>query len=88
MSEKLKQILMELRSRVQGLYGTRLAEMVLFGSQARGDEESGSDIDVLVVLRGDVSPAVEIARTGEIVADLSLRYGCLLYTSPSPRDRS
>ena len=72
MSETLKQILAELRSRFQALYGSRLAEMVLYGSLARGDEEAGSDIDVLVVLKGDVSSAEEIARTGGIVADLSL----------------
>lgn len=73
MGEALRQILIEMRSRFQELYGTRLVEMVLYGSQARGDEESGSDIDVLVVLKDDVSPAEEIARTGGIVADLSLR---------------
>jgi len=37
--------------------------MVLFGSQARGDAESGSDIDVLGMLKGAVSPCEEIART-------------------------
>lgn len=36
MSETPKQILTELRNRFQGLYGSRLAEMVLYGSQARG----------------------------------------------------
>lgn len=47
---------------------------MLFGSYARGDAEPGSDIDVLVVLHGDVNPGEEIARTGEMVADISLRY--------------
>jgi predicted nucleotidyltransferase len=47
--------------------------MVLFGSQARGDAESGSDIDVLVVLKGKMSPCEEIARTSEITAGLSLQ---------------
>lgn len=75
MSEELKQILMELRGRLQDLYGSRLVQMMLFGSQARGDDQSGSDIDVLVVLEDEVSPAEEIARTGGIVSDLSLRHG-------------
>ena len=74
MSEKIKAILSELRQRFESLYGERLAQMVLFGSQARGDAEDGSDIDVLVVLRGPVHPGEEIARTGEIKAKLSLRY--------------
>ncbi|HLG16404.1 MAG TPA: nucleotidyltransferase domain-containing protein [Blastocatellia bacterium] len=33
--------------------------MILFGSQARGDAATGSDIDVLVVLRGEVRPGLE-----------------------------
>jgi len=74
MSEKLKMILAELRRRFEALYGERLVQMILFGSQARGDAEPGSDIDVLVVLRGEVSPCEEIARTIEDVADISLEY--------------
>lgn len=73
MSEKLKAILAELRSRFEEIYGARLVKMVLFGSQARGDAVAGSDIDVLVVLRGEVNPGDEIERTGDIVTDLSLQ---------------
>lgn len=47
--------------------------MVLFGSQARGDEGAASDIDVLVILSGEVTPGEEIARTGPITAVLSLQ---------------
>lgn len=75
MSERVKTILAELRHRFEAFYGDRLVNMVLYGSQARGDAEPGSDIDVLVVLRGAVSPCEEIADTSEIVADLSLRFG-------------
>jgi predicted nucleotidyltransferase len=74
MSQKLHPILTELRNRFEALYGEQLVRMVLFGSQARGDAEPGSDIDVLVVLKGPVSPYEEITRTGEIVADLSLQF--------------
>ncbi len=68
-------ILAELRRSFEDIYGERLRRLVLFGSQARGDAEPGSDIDVLVVLRGPVDPGQEIRRTGEITADLSLRFG-------------
>ncbi|HEY9605204.1 MAG TPA: nucleotidyltransferase domain-containing protein [Allocoleopsis sp.] len=74
MSEKLKAILGELRSRFEEIYGDRLVKMVLFGSQARGDADAGSDIDVLVVLKGQVNPGEEIKRTSQVVADLSLQY--------------
>jgi predicted nucleotidyltransferase len=78
MDEKLRTILTELRQRFEGLYGERLVQMVLFGSQARRDAEPGSDIDVLIVLRGSVNPGEEITRTGELTALLSLQYDVVI----------
>lgn len=48
--------------------------VVLFGSQARGDAVEGSDIDVLVVLTGDVDAGSEISRTSELRTSLSLQH--------------
>lgn len=71
---KIQIILAELHRRFEALYEERLVRMALFDSQARGDAEPGSDIDVLVVLKGPVSPCEEIARTINDVADISLEY--------------
>jgi predicted nucleotidyltransferase len=71
-SEQLHNLLADLRKRLEALYGPRLVRLVLFGSQARGDAEPGSDIDVLVVLEGPVRAGEEIRRTANVVADLSL----------------
>ena len=87
MSEKLKIILTELRRRFEEIYGERLVRMVLFGSQARGDAEPGSDIDILVVLQGPVKPGQEIARTGEITATLSLKYDVVVSCTFVSADR-
>lgn len=78
MSDDLKAILAELRSALKVLYGERLVRMVLFGSRARGDAEGDSDIDVLVVLAGHVSPCEEIERTSEAVGDLCLRHNVVI----------
>lgn len=73
MDKRLKTILNDLRHEFEALYGQRLVQIILFGSQARGDAQPGSDIDVLVILRGLVDPGAEIMRTGRIVSDLSLQ---------------
>jgi predicted nucleotidyltransferase len=70
-NDQLKTILTQLRSQFETLYGDRLLQMILFGSQARGDARPDSDIDVLVVLKGAVNPGEEIEKTGNIVANLS-----------------
>ncbi|HSF73293.1 MAG TPA: nucleotidyltransferase domain-containing protein [Microcoleus sp.] len=72
-NNKLKNILTQLRSHFEQLYGDRLTQMVLYGSQARGDARPDSDIDILVVLKGQVNPGEEIKRTSQIRGDLSLQ---------------
>jgi predicted nucleotidyltransferase len=68
----LRTILSQLRREFEALYRERLVKLILFGSQARGDAEDGSDIDVLVVLKGQVEAGKEIERTIDIVSRLSL----------------
>jgi uncharacterized protein len=70
----LELILSEARTALEREYGSRLAQVVLFGCHARGDAVSGSDIDLLVVLRGDVSAGAEIQRMSRSLAALSLRH--------------
>ena len=77
-TQKLNNILAELRSQLEELYGSRLVHLVLYGSQARGDALPGSDVDVLVVLAGPVEPAAEIERVSPITAALSLEHDIVI----------
>lgn len=78
MEVAIRAVLSDLESRFRTLYGRRLADLLLFGSQARGDADEGSDIDVLVVLNGPVNAWTEIERTGRIVSDLSLDHAVVI----------
>jgi len=77
-STSIQNILRELRRRLEVLYGDRLVKVILFGSQARGDASSDSDIDVAIVLGGDVDPNVEIDHVVPITAQLSLENDVLI----------
>ncbi len=84
MSPAVQSILAELRVQLEQLYGDRLERLVLYGSQARGDAEPDSDIDVLVVLRGEVSPGEETARISDARAAICLKHNvviCCAYVS-------
>ncbi len=76
---KLDEILRELRVALAAHYGERLAGVVLFGSQARGDARADSDIDVLVLLSDDVVVSSrEVHETGPAVARICLTHDVVL----------
>ncbi|MBZ5582648.1 MAG: nucleotidyltransferase domain-containing protein [Acidobacteriia bacterium] len=75
---RLQEILAELRRLYESTYGDRLVKLVLFGSQARNDAEPDSDIDVMVVLRGQVTAAEERRVTDDAVSRLCLKYDVLI----------
>ena len=87
MEDRLKSILHTLRQQLEALYETRLVDLVLYGSQARGDMTPESDVDVLVVLTGPVNPGEEISRTIEIVTALSLQYDVVISCLPVSAER-
>lgn len=74
MTDRLQKILLELKGRLSEIYGERLEHLILFGSHARNDADMESDIDVLVVLKGEVDDSKEIIATSTIMSELSLKY--------------
>jgi predicted nucleotidyltransferase len=49
------------------LYGDRLAQVLVFGSQARGDAGSDSDVDLLIVLADLANAWEELRRMDEVL---------------------
>jgi predicted nucleotidyltransferase len=79
---KIKQILKEFRGELEKLYEKRLKELILYGSWARGEATDDSDIDLLVVLEGEVLLGQEIDRMIDIITDINLKYGVLISVCP------
>lgn len=74
MDAKIKTLITELKAGLKAIYGPRLKGVYLFGSYARGEADAESDVDVLVVLDRIDSYSDEVDRTGELGAELSLKY--------------
>lgn len=47
-------ILSRVKASLEKAYGNRLKGVVVYGSEARGEAQEDSDIDLLVLLEGDV----------------------------------
>ena len=63
--------LRQLKAELKELYGPQLAKVILYGSYARGDWHTDSDVDILVVLK---KPAISLARELELMARLAVRF--------------
>ncbi|MBM4086196.1 MAG: nucleotidyltransferase domain-containing protein, partial [Planctomycetes bacterium] len=79
---RIREPVTQFRSRVERLYGKRLKEVVLYGSWARGDATDDSDIDLLVVLEGEVAPGREVDRMIDVITEIGLEYGVLVSVYP------
>ncbi len=55
----------EFQARIQEVLGSRLKELWLFGSRARGDNRPDSDYDFLVVADGDRAELRELVASAE-----------------------
>ena len=75
-------VLQKCRAILQMLYSTRLNGVVLYGSCARGTEETESDIDLIVLLEGPVQTVREIRRIWEVLYPLQLESERLLSIMP------
>ncbi|MEI6287395.1 MAG: nucleotidyltransferase domain-containing protein [Bacillota bacterium] len=73
MSENILQSLIDkMTLELKTIYGDKLREIIVFGSQARGDADEWSDIDIMVLV--DI-PKDEIADYDRIATDSASRIG-------------
>jgi predicted nucleotidyltransferase len=64
-------------------YGDRFAGLIFYGSQARGQAEAGSDIDLLVLLQGQFDYFQEIWNLAELLYPLQLESDRLISVKPA-----
>lgn len=80
--EDLRELLEYLEQELAEIYGERYRGLVLFGSYARGEAEEGSDVDLLVLLEGEVRSWQEYLRAEPVVWSMSLDSGYVLAVVP------
>jgi predicted nucleotidyltransferase len=78
----IEKIIIEFRKEIEKLYDMRLKQVILYGSWARGEATSESDVDLLIVLAGNIVPGLEIDRMIDIITEINLKYNVLISVYP------
>lgn len=78
MTTELETLLQKLKQQFEQHYQDQLEQIVLFGSQARQKAEPDSDIDVAIILKGDINPVQEIKKNNPWLSDLCLETDALI----------
>ena len=82
---ELDSILREIVKIYQSVYGEQIVKIVLYGSYARGDYDSESDVDVVALVHGDREELQkQLRQIWDISADLEIEFGIILSPTVIP----
>jgi len=79
---EIEPLLPRIKKLLERIYGDRLVEVILYGSFAKSTPTEDSDIDVAVVLKGEVYKAKEIDTIYEVLYELMLETGEFISVFP------
>ncbi len=82
---KINDVIKEFRLEIEKLYGKKLKDIILYGSWARDEAREDSDVDLVVVLEGDITPGREIDRMIDIITEINLKHRVLISVYPVSR---
>lgn len=75
----VQQIAQEYKKALLDIYGNDFAELVLFGSYARGDHHNESDVDFAIVFQDNHNTSLDDnLKISKFASRLSLKYGLML----------
>jgi predicted nucleotidyltransferase len=82
----LNDIIQECSRLLAGAYADRFEGLLLYGSTARGEDTDDSDIDLLVLLKGDFDVWKEIGRVVDVLYPVQLKSDRLISAKPVRSD--
>lgn len=78
MTAEIKPILDSVRQIIQETLHGRVEEIYLYGSHARGDARTDSDIDILIIIDHEPSYLALLEEIGPKISALSLQYDVVI----------
>lgn len=82
MTDNIKQIVNKCKEVLAKQYGKRLKGVILYGSMARGEETTDSDIDLLVLLDSPLDYFAELRKLVDVLYPIQLESEQLISAKP------
>lgn len=82
---EFKKMIKEFKEELKEVLGEKFMDLILFGSYARGDFSTDSDIDLLLIVKERLS-SEEKERVSSICATFSLKYDIVISCFDYPYD--
>lgn len=84
---ELNIILQQMSKIYKSVYGDSIVRILLYGSYARGNFESNSDIDIVAIVEGERAVLQEqLKKVWDVSSDLEIEYGTILSPTVIPHD--
>lgn len=84
---ELNTIIQQLAQIYRSVYGEDLVQVILYGSYARGDYDSQSDVDIVAIVQGDRAVLQDqLKKVWDISCELELEYNTILSPTVIPYD--
>ena len=84
--DNINKILEAIKRELSKHYGDHLLKTIMYGSYARGTNGPGSDIDIAVILDGDIDKYEEVEEMVDITNDISLENDIMISLLPLTND--
>lgn len=84
---ELDRILTKILHAYESVYGEAIVEVLLYGSYARGDFESHSDVDIVAIVKGERTfLQEELKKIWEVSFELEIDYETIISPTVIPFD--
>ena len=78
MDERIKRLVNKIKEHLIKTYGERIKQVILYGSQVRGETTKDSDVDILVVVDESLIPVEVRKNLSDLLFDILLEEGELV----------
>lgn len=78
MDERIKHLINKIKEHLIKTYGERIKQVILYGSQVRGETTKDSDVDILVVVDESLNPFEVRKSLSDLLFDIVLEEGELV----------